>query len=77
MALCMEAFTDTLPIVCNGFKQDTELYIASLYQGAINRTIGVLHLLEAVYSPGSWERLQEWYQPNIDMITTNTAQITF
>ena len=20
MALCMEAFTDTLPIVCNGFK---------------------------------------------------------
>ena len=21
MALCMEAFTDTLPIVCNGFKQ--------------------------------------------------------
>ena len=44
MALCMEAFTDTLPIVCNGFKGTV------VYMYTIGNDPNATELLSEVFS---------------------------
>ena len=43
MALCMEAFTDTLPIVCNGFNTQLHVLLQYFTLGWDNKTINIIY----------------------------------
>ena len=42
MALCMEAFTDTLPIVCNGFMYGSIMCVMALCMEAFTDTLPIV-----------------------------------
>ena len=54
MALCMEAFTDTLPIVCNGFMY------GSIYRHFTNSVYVWKHLCVYV-----WKHLQNHFTNSV------------
>ena len=54
MALCMEAFTDTLPIVCNGFKEQYNVSLQPFHE------LSFVSYKSCVFPVISWSDTQNW-----------------